>query len=177
MILSAAMILSSIKQYLRSVILFAFILGIVACSSKQRANVSVGAVALTAAQKEAQPTSSREGSANKEQKKAHSSQATPSKDEVAILNEAERQYALAKGHYREGKYHQSEKILKECLLLNPFLAKANLLLGKLFLLRSAGSKDKSLLESAKFMFEMALRNDPTLREAQTLLGLFKKGIP
>ena len=167
--------LSSMKSYLKSFLLFSFFLGNLACSSTQRGNVGGRSAALTGFPKEAKTILSTENSATIEQKNAHSSMKGQSEVDVAALN-AERKYELAESHYRQGKYRQSERLLKECLLWNPFLAKGNLLLGKLFLLRSAGSNDKSLVESAKLMFEMALRNDPNLREAKILLGLFKKDI-
>ena len=165
-----SIILCSMRQYLKLFLLSACFVGTLACYSTQRANVSGRSAALTNPTQEAKTILSTENSATKEQKKAHSSTISQSKGDV------ERKYDLAESHYRQGKYHQSEQLLKECLLLNPFLAKANLLLGKLFLLQSAGSKDRSLVESAKLMFEMALRNDPNLREAKILLGLFKRDI-
>jgi len=58
------------------------------------------------------------------------------------------------------------------MTLYPFLAEANLLLGKIFLIRGAATLDRTLIDHARLMFEMAKSLDPTLRETDLLLELF-----
>jgi tetratricopeptide (TPR) repeat protein len=74
--------------------------------------------------------------------------------------------------YRHGEYDQAEAVLKESLTVYPFLAQANLLLGKIFLVRGSATRDMSLIHSARLMFEMAHALDASLREAEVLLDLF-----
>jgi len=75
-------------------------------------------------------------------------------------------------HYRAGSYDKAESALKEAIALYPFLADANLLLGKVFLLKGSALRDVGMVSSARLMFEMAHNIDPTLREAELLLDLF-----
>ena len=63
-------------------------------------------------------------------------------------------------------------MLKESVTLYPFVAQANLLLGKVFLIRGSAARDLSLIHSARLMFEMAHALDASLREAEILLDLF-----
>jgi tetratricopeptide (TPR) repeat protein len=74
--------------------------------------------------------------------------------------------------YRHGEYDQAEAVLKEAITAYPFLAQANLLLGKIFLVRGSATRDMSLIQSARLMFEMAHALDSSLREAEVLLDLF-----
>lgn len=74
--------------------------------------------------------------------------------------------------YRNGEYDQAEAVLKESVTIYPFLAQANLLLGKIFLIRGSAGRDVSLIHSARLMFEMAHALDASLREAELLLDLF-----
>jgi tetratricopeptide (TPR) repeat protein len=74
--------------------------------------------------------------------------------------------------YRNGDYDQAEATLKEAITAYPFLAQANLLLGKIFLVRGAAQRDLSMIHSARLMFEMARALDGSLREAEVLLDLF-----
>ena len=75
--------------------------------------------------------------------------------------------------YYSGAYDKAESALKEAMALYPFLADANLMLGKIFLLKGSATRDVSLINSARLMFEMAHTVDPTLREAEVLLDLFR----
>lgn len=79
--------------------------------------------------------------------------------------------------YRTGDYEQAELALKEAVTMHPFLADANLLLGKIFLIRGSATRDLSLIRSARLMFEMARAIDPSLREVQVLLSLFDAPAP
>jgi tetratricopeptide (TPR) repeat protein len=74
--------------------------------------------------------------------------------------------------YRNGEYEQAEVVLKESISTYPFLAQANLLLGKIFLIRGSAAREVSLIHSARLMFEMAHAIDSSLREAHILLDLF-----
>ena len=74
--------------------------------------------------------------------------------------------------YRNGEYDQAEVVLKESVTIYPFLAQANLLLGKIFLIRGSAGRDVSMIHSARLMFEMAHALDSSLREAEILLDLF-----
>ncbi len=75
--------------------------------------------------------------------------------------------------YRKGDYTCAENALQQAITAYPFVAEANVLLGKIFLIRGSASRDRTLLESARLMFEMARAIDPELREAQVLLDLFR----
>lgn len=76
--------------------------------------------------------------------------------------------------FRQGRYDEAEVELKEALNLYPFMAPANLVLGKVFLIRGAAVRDEVMIDSARLMFKMALSIDPALREANVLLSLFKE---
>ena len=89
-----------------------------------------------------------------------------------VITRAQELVAAAAKLYHSGAYDQAERSLKEAITLYPFLADANLLLGKIFLLKGSATRDVSLVQSARLMFEMAHAIDPTLREAEVLLGLF-----
>lgn len=78
-----------------------------------------------------------------------------------------------KDHYRQGEYRQAEKKLKQAMALYPFLPEANLILGKVFLIRGSATRDRALLNGARLMFEMASAMDPKLREAVMLIELVK----
>jgi tetratricopeptide (TPR) repeat protein len=98
-----------------------------------------------------------------------------SKTEPINTAEINNAFALAKQgeqSYRNGQYEEAEKLLKEALSKYPFLASANLLLGKILLLRASASRDMDMMQSARLMFEMANTLDPSLREAKILLELF-----
>lgn len=88
---------------------------------------------------------------------------------------AEAQDLLKQGlaAYNVGAYDEAETLLKRSITLYPFLAPANLALGKVFLLKGAANHDESLIESARLMFDMAHNIDPALREPIVMLELFK----
>lgn len=75
--------------------------------------------------------------------------------------------------YSLGHYDEAENLLKRSITVYPFLAQANLGLGKVFLLRGAASHDRALIDSARLMFQMAHSNDPELREPEILMKLFE----
>ena len=79
--------------------------------------------------------------------------------------------------YTMGEYDQAEALLKESITLFPFLAQAQLTLGKIFLIKGSAARDMALLNSARLMFEMAGAIDPGLAEIQTLLELFTVSYP
>lgn len=99
--------------------------------------------------------------------------ATPEPD-PAVKAEAERRYKAGHEMFRQGRYDSAEIELKEALNLYPFMAEANLVLGKVFLIRGAAARDQVLINSARLMFKMANSIDPELREAGILLSLFKE---
>jgi tetratricopeptide (TPR) repeat protein len=94
-----------------------------------------------------------------------------------LLGRAQALVEVANKQYRAGEYDKAEASLKEAVTLYPFVAEANLLLGKVFLLRGSALRDVSLVNSARLMFEMAHTIDPTMREAELLLGLFHQAPP
>ena len=75
-------------------------------------------------------------------------------------------------HYRKGDYDRAEEQIKEAMTLYPFFAEANLLLGKIYLIRGSALHDNSMINNARLMFEMARKLDPSLRETEMLLELF-----
>ena len=68
-------------------------------------------------------------------------------------------------------------MLKESITIFPFLAQAQLTLGKIFLIKGSAARDIALLNSARLMFEMARAIDPGQAEIQTLLELFTVQYP
>ena len=74
--------------------------------------------------------------------------------------------------YAKGDYERAEALLKEAMVLYPFFAEANLLLGKIFLIRGSAARDRVMIDSARLMFEMARALDPEMREPTVLLELF-----
>jgi len=74
--------------------------------------------------------------------------------------------------YERGAYQEAEEALIEAISLHPFLPQANLVLGKVLLIRGSAARDRALLNGARLMFEMARAIDPKLREPALLLRLF-----
>ncbi len=97
---------------------------------------------------------------------------TPEPD-PATKAKAQALYEEGQELFRQGRYDEAEMELKEALNLYPFMARANLALGKVFLIRGAAVQDEVMIDSARLMFTMALSIDPSLREADVLLSLFK----
>ena len=89
------------------------------------------------------------------------------------MSEAKKKLAEAKHLFSRGSYEKSEALLKEAITLFPFVPEANLLLGKIFLIRGAANRDLTMMDSARLMFEMAKAMDPENREVATLLELFR----
>ena len=79
--------------------------------------------------------------------------------------------------YKKGEYEKAEVVLKEAVTLYPFVAEANLALGKIFLIRGSATRDRAMINSARLMFEMARALDPNLREPAVLLELFLAAPP
>ena len=86
-------------------------------------------------------------------------------DALRLVEKADKAYA-------EGNYGDAEAFLKKSLSLYPFIPKANLLLGKIFLIRGSASRDYTLINNARLMFEMARALDPEMAEIHSLLELF-----
>jgi hypothetical protein len=103
---------------------------------------------------------------------AASPPAKPPPPDPRLLARAQELVATASKAYHAGAYDIAEAALKEAITFYPFIAEANLLLGKIFLLRGSAARDVSLVAGARLMFEMAHTIDPTLREADLLLELF-----
>jgi hypothetical protein len=98
----------------------------------------------------------------------------PNPEHVARAKQLAKQGVEA---YRDGDYDRAEALLKEAIAVYPFLADANLTLGRIFLIRGSASRDRALITSARTMFEMARAIDPNLREVQVLLDLFREAPP
>ncbi len=79
--------------------------------------------------------------------------------------------------YEKGEYERAETVLKEAVTLYPFVAEANLVLGKIFLIRGSATRDRAMINSARLMFEMARALDPNMREPAVLLELFLAAPP
>jgi tetratricopeptide (TPR) repeat protein len=90
------------------------------------------------------------------------------------VQEARELVAQGTRYYHLGDYARAEASLKDAMTRYPFLAEANLVLGKIFLIRASASRDKATLDHARLMFEMARALDPNSREAGELLQLFKQ---
>lgn len=95
--------------------------------------------------------------------------------QLAIL--ARQKIKRAQKLYTSGEYDRAEALLKQSITTFPFLAQAQLTLGKIFLIKGSASRDMALLNSARLMFEMAAAIDPGLAEVQTLLELFTVSYP
>ena len=74
--------------------------------------------------------------------------------------------------YHVGEYDAAETTLKEAMTIYPFLAEANLTMGKILLVKGSATRDRSLIDSSRLMFEMARALDPSLKESELLLDLF-----
>ena len=74
--------------------------------------------------------------------------------------------------YAAGDYVEAESLLKNAISLYPFVPMANLLLGKIFLIKGSASRDYTLINNARLMFEMARALDPKMAETSTLMELF-----
>jgi tetratricopeptide (TPR) repeat protein len=106
----------------------------------------------------------------------------PAPKEAAPLDpksEARAKRLIQKGRvlYAKGEYEKAEEVLKEAVTLYPFLAEANLALGKIFLIRGSALRDRAMINSARLMFEMARALDPGMREPAVLLELFLAAPP
>jgi hypothetical protein len=97
----------------------------------------------------------------------------PSPPDPKIVAKAKKLLQRGVTHYSRGEYDKAEEALREAVLLYPFLPEANLVLGKVFLVRGSASRDRTMVSSARLMFEMAYALDPELREAAVLLELFQ----
>ena len=95
--------------------------------------------------------------------------------QLAVI--AQKKIKKAKKLYSTGQYDQAETLLKESITAFPFLAQAQLTLGKIFLIKGSAARDMALLNSARLMFEMARAIDPGQAEVQTLLELFTVQYP
>ncbi len=95
--------------------------------------------------------------------------------QLAIV--AQQKIKKAKKLYSTGQYDEAERLLKESITIFPFLAQAQLTLGKIFLIKGSAARDIALLNSARLMFEMARAIDPGQAEIQTLLELFTVQYP
>lgn len=98
---------------------------------------------------------------------------TSARADPRVVAEAQELFKQGLAAYHVGAYDEAEQLLKRSLTIYPFLAPANLALGKIFLLRGAANHDESMIESARLMFDMAHNIDPSLREPVVLLELFK----
>ena len=73
--------------------------------------------------------------------------------------------------YAHGDYAAAEETLKQALVLYPFLPRATLVLGKIYLMCGTARADPALLAAARRMFQMAHALDPELNETEALLQL------
>jgi len=89
-----------------------------------------------------------------------------------MVSHARRLMQRGVNHYHRGEYDKAESLLKEAITMYPFLPKANLVLGKILLIRGSAERDTAKIESARLMFEMARALNPELREPAVLLELF-----
>ena len=89
------------------------------------------------------------------------------------MAEAQKKLVEARHLFTRGRYEKAEILLKDAITLFPFVPEANLLLGKIFLIRGAASRDLTMMDNARLMFEMAKAMEPDNREVTTLLELFR----
>jgi len=101
----------------------------------------------------------------------------PAQPDPKAAAKARRFILRARIMYGKGEYDKAELVLKEAITMYPFFAEANLLLGKIFLIRGSATRDRTMINSARLMFEMARALDPTLREPAVLLELFMAAPP
>ena len=88
------------------------------------------------------------------------------------ISQANKLTAKARQAYHRGDYETAERLVKESMVIFPFLAAANVIMGKILLIKGSATHDQHLVDSARLMFEMARAIDPDAREAEILLGLF-----
>ena len=89
------------------------------------------------------------------------------------MAEAKKRLKKARRLFGRGDYERAEVLLKEAITIFPFVPEANLLLGKIFLIRGAANRDLMMMDNARLMFEMARAMEPDNREISTLLELFR----
>ncbi len=89
------------------------------------------------------------------------------------LRQAKILFTQSQDYYRKGAYFEAEGLLKEAITIYPFLASANLMLGKIYLIRGSAIRDPILMENARMMFEMAKALEPNSKESEMLLELFQ----
>ena len=93
----------------------------------------------------------------------------PSETDMQRAGELKRMDNVA---YTKGLYDEAEALLKRSILLYPMMPLANLLLGKVFLVRGSAIQDYGMIRSARTRFEMERTIDPSLAETDILLELF-----
>jgi hypothetical protein len=98
--------------------------------------------------------------------------APPPPPDPKVVAKAKRLVKKGVELYYKGDYDGAEHLLKQAIVAYPFSAKANLALGKIFLIRGSAGRDRALINSARLMFEMAHALDGRLRETRVLLELF-----
>lgn len=96
---------------------------------------------------------------------------TPEPD-PKLVSHAQALAAEGERHFRKGNYDAAEASLKKAITVYPFVAEANLTLGKIFLIKGSATRDVALIQSARLMFELAHQIDPKLSEPVLLLELF-----
>jgi len=101
-------------------------------------------------------------------------QVEPTVVTIEDMRRAQDLVARAAKHFERGGYDDAEELLKSAITISPFIAEANLILGKIFLVKGAAVRDRTMITNARLMFEMAKTLDPSLREAQMLLELFSQ---
>jgi len=89
------------------------------------------------------------------------------------MKEATQRLTKARRLFMRGDYGPAEALLKEAITIFPFVPEANLLLGKIFLIRGAANRDLAMMDNARLMFEMARAMEPENTEITTLLELFR----
>jgi tetratricopeptide (TPR) repeat protein len=89
------------------------------------------------------------------------------------IRQAKFLFTQSQDYYRKVDYFEAEGLLKESITIYPFLAPANLMLGKIYLIRGSAIRDPVLLENARMMFEMAKALEPNGKESDLLLELFQ----
>ena len=158
-----------------TVVLGAVMLWLIGCSTSQNLNPPpTAAPQATTPQKTLQPALPATPPAAKiiQKKPRRIPETDP---QLAIV--AQKKIKKAKKLYAAGQYDEAEALLKESITLFPFLAQAQLTLGKVFLIKGSAARDMALLNSARLMFEMARAIDPASAEVQTLLELFTTQYP
>ena len=106
--------------------------------------------------------------------KALPQQVLPEKVDQKLIKQVNLAVDTAWQMYRRGDYEGALQQLTKSLAVYPLVSKANVLLGKIYLVKACAKPDEAWLPRARELFTMATELDPSDTEAKLLLQLTTK---